>query len=313
MHSRDSRKYSASLLCGLFGVTKQAYYKYDETKVLYKDFLVTNVLKYITEVRGIDPGIGGLKLWMMYEQEYGIIHHVGRDKFEDIIDKYNLKVRKRTRICVRTTDSSHNLPLYPNLIWDYIPSGPNKLWVSDITYIPIWDSNRHYSFSFLSIIMDSFTKEIIGWCLGDTLETCYPIKALQMALKRLEGKEDVCLIHHSDRGCQYASTSYTEMLKANGIKISMTECGDPKDNAQAERINNTVKNELLKGIVYNSMEKLSEDLSIKIDFYNYRRPHMSLNMMTPAQASMTSGEIQKKWRSYREEAIKNNSENLVIA
>ena len=142
-----------------------------------------------------------------------------------------------------TTEGSEDLPLYPNLIKGLIPTRANQVWVGDITYVPIWVSDSRYVFAYLSIIMDAYTEEIIGWSLGDTLDTCYPVEALKMALRRIEGTSDICLIHHSDRGCQYASIEYTNILKEHGIQISMTESGDPKDNPQAERINNTVKNE----------------------------------------------------------------------
>ena len=274
---------------------------------------MTNALKFIMEVREIDPGMGGMKIWHLYEQEQGMVYHIGRDKFEDIIDAYNLKVRKRKRISTRTTNSNHDLPLYPNLIKDVIPTRPNQLWVGDITYVPIWVSEHRYIFVYLSIILDAYTEEIIGWSLGDTLETCYPVEALKMALKRLGGKKAVDLTHHSDRGCQYASIEYTDMLKDNEIRISMTESGDPKDNPQAERINNTVKNELLKGLVYHSIDDLRRDLYTKIDFYNNRRPHMSIDMMTPVQASLCEGAIKKRWHSYREEAIKAKAAQLEIA
>jgi transposase InsO family protein len=297
----------------LLGVTKQAFYKFDETKALFKNLLISNALKFILEVRKIDPGIGGMKLWHLYEQEQGLVYHIGRDKFEDIIDAYNLKVRKRKRISTRTTDSNHDLPLYPNLVKTLIPTRPNQLWVGDITYIPVWVSEHRYIFAYLSIILDAYTEEIVGWNLGDTLETCHPVEALKMALKRLDYVEKIDLIHHSDRGCQYASAQYTELLKAHGIKISMTESGNPKDNPQAERINNTVKNELLKGLVYHSIDNLYNDLVVKIDFYNTRRPHMSIDMMTPAQAAFCKGEIRKRWHCYRDEAIKARQGALEIA
>lgn len=284
-------------------MTKQAFYKFDERKPLAKNLLKANALKFIMEVRAIDPGISGIKMWHMYKQEQAPIYHIGRDRFEDILDEYNLKAKRRKRVIARTTNSNHNLPLYPNLITDLIPLRPNQLWVSDITYIPVWVSDTRYIFAYLSIIMDAYTEEIVGWSLGETLGTYYLIEALKMALKRIEGKK-VDLIHHSDRGCQYASTEYTDLLKSYGIRISMTECGNPKDNPQAERINNTVKNELLKGLVYSSIEDLHEDLVFKIDFYNNRRPHMSINMMTPAQAAFCVGEIEKKWYSFRDAAIK---------
>ena len=310
LHARDNRRYPVAPLCALLGVTKQAFYKYDEAKSMFKNLMIANALKFIMEVRAIDPGIGGMKLWHLYEQEQGLVYHIGRDKFEDIIDAYNLKVRKRKRISTKTTDSNHDLPLYPNLVKSLIPTRPNQLWVGDITYIPVWVSEHRYVFAYLSIILDAYTEEIVGWSLGDTLATCHPVDALKMALKRLGGAKKTDLIHHSDRGCQYASFQYTDLLKAHGIRISMTESGDPKDNPQAERINNTVKNELLKGLVYHSIEALREDLVVKIDFYNTRRPHMSIDMMTPAQAAFCEGEIKKRWHSYRDEAIKAAQEAL---
>lgn len=124
-----------------------------------------------------------------------------------------------------------------------------------------------------------------------------------MALKRLEGK-DYTLIHYSDRGCQYASLEYVNILRDNNIRISMTESGDPKDNAQAERINNTMKNELLKDKIFMSIQDVINAVAAAVNFYNTRRPHMSINMMTPVRAALLSGELEKKWHSYREEAIK---------
>ena len=127
-----------------------------------------------------------------------------------------------------------------------------------------------------------------------------------MALKRIEGK-DVSLIHHSDRGCQYASGGYVEMLRRRGICISMTESGDPKENALAERINNTMKNELLKGKVFHSLEEVIAATALAADFYNNRLPHMSIGMMTLAEASETSGDRDLRWKSYRMMAIKSRN------
>ena len=125
-----------------------------------------------------------------------------------------------------------------------------------------------------------------------------------MAFRRIEGKPSVNLIHHSDRGCQYASDRYISMLKEKGIRISMTESGDPKENAQAERINNTIKNEMFKGLHFTHIDQVRKELLRAIDFYNTKRPHMSINMMTPAEAASCTGELEKKWKSYRIIAIK---------
>ena len=239
----------------------------------------------------------------MYRRDFRWNNPIGRDWFADIINNHNLKVRLKIRK-PRTTDSSHGLPTYPNLIKDFIPTGPNQLWVSDITYIIIWLDATHYVFCYLSLVLDAYTEEIIGWSVGPTLETAYPLEALKMALKRIEGKNGITLIHHSDRGCQYASSEYIKLLHDKHIQISMTESGDPKDNAQAERINNTMKNELLKDMRFMCIEEVISAVSRAIDFYNNDRPHMSIDMMTPAMAAHCMGEIPKRWVSYREKAIR---------
>lgn len=240
----------------------------------------------------------------MYCTEFYNDNPIGRDTFCNLLNDNGMKVRLRIRK-PRTTDSTHGLPTYPNLIKSFIPTASNQLWVSDITYIVVMDDDTHYHFSYLSLVLDAYSEEIVGWSVGTTLDTAYPIEALKMALKRIEDK-DVNLIHHSDRGCQYASREYVNMLKEHGIQVSMTESGDPKDNAQAERINNTMKNELLKGKVFRSINEVIAAVAIAVDFYNNRRPHMSIGMMTPTQAAESTGDRDMRWRSFRLEAIKNS-------
>ena len=268
-------------------------------------------LQYIKDIRVKDPGIGGVKLWYMYRRDFQGNDLIGRDRFVDIINEYGLKVRLKVRK-PRTTDSTHGLPTFPNIVKDFIPTGPNQLWVSDITYITMWLDEYTYIFCYLSLILDAYTEEMIGWSVGPTLETTYPVEALRMALKRIEGKTGINLIHHSDRGCQYASSEYVGLLQEHGIRISMTESGDPKDNAQAERINNTMKNELVKGLRFTNIGDDRAAVARAVDFYNNERPHMSIDMKTPAEAALCMGEIPKCWISYRENAIRANRSALDI-
>jgi transposase InsO family protein len=262
-------------------------------------------VEFIRNIRKKDRGMGGGPLWHMYTDAFGDEHSVGYNRFYDIIDKYELKVRKKKRR-TRTTNSDHDLPLYPNLVKELIPLRPNQLWVSDITYMVIYLNTQtgDYDFCYLSLVTDYYTKEIIGWCVGETLEAKFAIEALNMALKRLDDNPAIDLIHHSDRGVQYASYAYTDILKANNIKISMTECGDPKENAVAERVNGIIKNELLMGMSFSSIDEAKRALKVAIDFYNNERPHMSLDWKTPAQAALCTGELKKKWKSHREIALK---------
>lgn len=271
-------------------------------------------LEYILKVRAQDPGIGGKKLWYMYVRDFPDLDRVGRDKFEDIIHRHHLKVRNKMRK-PKTTDSSHGLPLYPNLAYNFIPTGINQLWVSDITYIPIWLDDGNYVFAYLSVVTDAYSREIIGWAVGPNLGAKYPLKALRSALERLKSDNDdimpANLIHHSDKGVQYASKEYIALLERHNIRISMTETGDPKENAVAERINSTIKNELLLGRRHSCITDVENALDNVMQFYNTQRPHMSIDMMTPQQAALCDGEINKCWRSYREEAIK-KEEAMII-
>lgn len=301
LHAKASQ-YTIKTLCGLFGVSKQAYYKYNDNVVLANAAREEFALQYILDIRRLDPGIGSVKMWHMYQMEFGCDTPIGRDRFCRIVDENNLKLRRKIRK-PRTTDSTHGLPTYPNLIKNFIPTAVNQLWVSDITYIVIRDGDDRYHFCYLSLIMDAYSEEIVGWSVGPTLENTYPLEALKMALKRIDGSQ-VHLIHHSDRGCQYASKDYVNILKSSGINISMTESGDPKDNAQAERINNTMKNELLKDKVFWNISEVTTSVAAAVDFYNNQRPHMSVGMMTPTEASYATGERDMKWNSLRQAAIK---------
>ena len=293
------------LLCRLFGKSWQAYYQHRDT--LSKQLLTEEmVVQFIREIRERDPGIGGAKLHAIYQSRFGCdyAYMVGRDKMERIIAKNSLNVRLPRRK-PRTTDSSHGYPTYPNLVKSLIPTRKNQVWVTDITYIPIWLNEDEYVFCFLSMISDYFTKEIIGWNVGEGLEAWHSVECLLQAIETLEGEKPIDLIHHSDRGTQYVSAAYTSVLYEAGIRISMTESGDPKDNAVAERLNNTIKNELFKDIKFHSIEEVRQAMEKAVKFFNNERPHMSLDNMTPRQAASYKGKINKKWTSYREKYLEN--------
>lgn len=230
-----------------------------------------------------------------------------------------MKLRHRPR-GIRTTDSRHELPLYPDLVKSFIPTAPNQLWVSDITYIPLLQEDGTRAFCYLTTIMDAYSRKVLAHEVGDSLQTRYSLACLKRAIAGLQGNHDG-LIHHSDRGVQYASAAYTTELKKAGIDVSMTQTGNPKDNAQAERINSTVKNELPRGMVFHNINQVKEAVGQAFDFYNNRRPHMSIDYMTPEQARMQSGKIKERWVRYRRRAMEklamsegkkeNGNENLM--
>ncbi|MCM1223503.1 MAG: IS3 family transposase [Lachnospiraceae bacterium] len=289
-----------TFLCELLGKSKQAYYKTDADRPLKQEIQSQSVLDFARSVRKKDPRIGSIKLWNMFNRDVESEFRLGRDKFIRILAENNVTLRKRSRK-PRTTDSRHNYPLYPNLVRELIPVQPNEVWYSDITYVPTGLPKESQKWFYLSLITDGYSHEIIGWDLSRSLEHTSPLRALNMALKRLpQGHR---LIHHSDRGVQYASFIYTNRLKANDVSISMTENGDPKENAVAERANGIIKNEILGGQAVGDYPEALKKIKEAIDFYNDERPHMSCGMLTPTEASRKTGKLTKQWRSLREKYL----------
>ena len=295
--------YTVSELCGLFGKSKQAYYKHDCDADLRRLALEEFAVQFIRDVKAKDPGIGGMTVWAMYCRTFAEHDRIGRDRFCDIFDRYGFKIRRRRR--VRTTDSRHNNPTYPNIVRTVIPEGFGEIVVGDITYIPLENSDGQRHFCYVSLLMDSYSKMILGRSVGMTLEAKYPLEALDQALDVLLSY-DVDLsrtIHHTDRGVQYTCADYVAKLHRNGISVSMTESGNPKDNAEAERINNTLKNELFKDMTFKDIMQVKEALEKAVLFYNHERPHLSLEMHTPIEAARETGRFSRQWVSYRERAI----------
>ncbi len=176
---------------------------------------------------------------------------------------------------------------------DLIPTRPNEVWVADITYVETTEG-----VCYLSLITDAYSHKIVGWAVGPTLETIYPLEALNMALATIDDETARRLIHHSDRGCQYCSAAYVDVLKQHGISISMTQSGDPLENAIAERANGILKTEWLYKMNIATRSECKAVLERIICFYNTRRPHMSIGMQTPEAAHSQSGEQRRCWKNY---------------
>lgn len=214
---------------------------------------------------------------------------MGRDKLWKLLREHNLLIRKR-KSYPKTTNSKHWMKKYPNLIKELSIGCAEQVWVSDITYISIGND-----FYYLSLITDAYSRKIMGYHLHPFLNTEGCLKALDMALSERTKMDG--LIHHSDRGTQYCSFDYIMKLKENNIEISMTENGDPYENAIAERINGILKTEFrLNRIFKTYMEAL---LAVKTSTYNYNtlRPHMSCNLLTPQEAHFTDGPLVRHWKS----------------
>jgi len=218
---------------------------------------------------------------------------MGRDAFYDLLTREGLKLRRpKPR---HTTNSNHRFHKWKNLIKNYIPCGPNRLWVSDITYVQLANGRCCY----LHLITDAYSHKVIGWYLSDTLEAKHTIEALREAIGQAEGYDLNGLIHHSDRGVQYCCNAYVKELQKVGASISMTEDYKPTDNGIAERVNGIIKSEKLYRVSpYKNIEEARREIGRFITFYNERRPHMSIGYQTPSAAHRQSGPQQKMWRGW---------------
>jgi len=278
------------MLCSLLGYSRQAYYQHlriEERDALQQDLLLQEVLR----IRKTQKRIGTRKLLIMMNSF--MLHHsisIGRDAFFEMLNNQGLLVRRRKRSKPQTTFSSHWLRKYQNLIVGFVPTGPNQLWVSDITYIHLEEG-----FAYLSLITDAYSHKIVGFYLCEDLSAKGCVMALRMALKNNPSSDK--LIHHSDRGLQYCSQDYVKLLQDNNIQISMTQSGDPLENALAERVNGILKDELLE-VCYPSYASSQIAIASAISIYNYQRPHSSVDMLTPVIAHTKTGELKKHWKNY---------------
>jgi putative transposase len=287
------RSVSLADLCSWFGVSRQAYYQ--SKRRIQQDLIEQDLLlEKIATIRKDHKRLGGRKLFLKLE-DFMLDHNIkmGRDAFFDLLRDHNLLIKQRKRYHV-TTNSNHWMKKYPNLIKDVEPLGPNHIWVSDITY---WKTRGgHY---YISFITDAYSRKIVGYHVADTMEAIESIAALKMAIKTLQ-PGTTGLIHHSDRGSQYCSSGYVKILKNNKIAISMTENGDPLENAIAERINGIIKGEYLFDYDITSLSKAKEVLKSVVKLYNDDRPHSSIGNATPSKVYANSNdiEIRRLWKNY---------------
>jgi putative transposase len=290
MNIGQKRSRNITTLCSLLGYTRQAYYQHlqaAEHQALESDLIIQQV----ESIRSRQKVVGTRKLLFML-QPFLLQHkiEIGRDALFNLLSEHNLLIRRRKRKVPRTTFSDHWYRKHPNLIVGMSVLCPDRLWVSDITYITLKDD-----FAYLSLITDAYSRMITGYHLSRTLHAEGCVKALKMAIKRLP--KDANLIHHSDRGSQYCSTEYVEQLQAKGIGISMTQNSDPRENAIAERVNGIIKQELLQGS-YDTYQLAVEEVKKAINIYNNERCHSSIDMLTPTEAHTITGELKRHWKNY---------------
>ena len=271
--ARPGVSYTKTALCELLGISRNGYYKHEESETEF-GILVTSIVMYCRWLRsdGHLPRSGCRELLHMCREHLGVKFKIGRDRFYDVLRANGLMLRHK-QYRPRTTDLLNTKP-------KFVAKACGQMAVADITYIRYCKG-----FLYLSLLTDCYSRYIIGWCLSQTMGTEGPLEALQMGLAfyRSHRISIKGLIHHSDRGSQYASSMYTDLLKANKIRISMTQCGDPLHNAMAERVNNTVKNEWPYAYENLGYEESVKAVGNAITMYNTARPHSALQMRTPLQ------------------------------
>lgn len=202
----------------------------------------------------------------------------GRKRVARLMREAGLRTQARRRARVRTTDSNHSLPVAPNVLQrDFQATAPNRVWVSDITYI-----GTDEGWLFLAATMDLFSRRIVGWSMSTAMPAALVVDALRMAIEQRCPKPG--LTHHSDRGCQYASAEFRTELARHGIVASMSRKGDCYDNAAMESFNHTLKTELVHRQHYRTIAEARAAVFDYIEsFYNRERSHSSLNYRSPAE------------------------------
>jgi transposase InsO family protein len=234
------------------------------------------VLELVRAERRHQPRLGVRKLYHLIRVELkaaGV--KMGRDRLFEEMRKAGLLVEKKPSQWPRTTHFNPNLPVFKNLVKRLKLSGRNQVWVSDITYI-----RSDITFMYLALITDKWSRKLVGYHLAETLESMGPLKALAMAVKGLKPGE--LPIHHSDRGCQYASHLFVGRVEAAGLRMSMTESNHCAENALAERVNGILKQEYWLDAHFGSNPEARRAVTNGINTYNNRRPHWELGLETPA-------------------------------
>lgn len=271
------------------GISKQAVYQYAKRQTIFDD-KITMLLEEANHLRAEHPGCGVEKMYYTLQPDF-----IGRDRFVELMMQlgYRLKRKKNYR---RTTIASKLY--YPNLIQGLQVNNPSQVWQSDITYIEV-----EGKFYYAVFIIDVYSKEVVGYSVSDHMRATANVKALQMALKKHKAPK----IHHSDRGSQYIYKDYIEILKNNNTNVSMSSSA--QNNAYAERINRTIKEEYLAYWKPKSFNQLKKQVEKAVENYNTKRLHNGINRRIPNQ--IKTNENNNAFTIFDHQEYINKSVNLI--
>ncbi len=279
--SEASKSPSTSFLCDYLGISRQGYYAH-VSRVMDVDVLKSSIVLYSLSLLDEMPRAGMRQLYELCCRRFGEKMSIGRDQCYALFRANGLVQRKRKR--PKTTFSNHNYFIYPDLLNTTPKFNPmyfGELCVADITYV-----STDNGWAYLSLVTDAASRMIVGHALHPTLSAAGPMQAIRKALDfyRSYGIDLRNLTHHSDRGSQYCCNEYVNLLQGLGVRISMTQTGDPLHNALAERMNNTIKNGWLFDCENSSFRQVDAAIEKAVRIYNTVRPHQALGMKTPQEA-----------------------------
>lgn len=262
-------------MCQLLGVSRSGYYAWKARPLSGAEARAATLAAEIASVHRRSRGTYGSPRVHRELRAQGI--RVGKKRVERLMRENGLQGAQKRRFRCRTTDSRHTYPVAPNLLnRDFNPSQANRSWVGDVTYI-----STQEGWLYLAVILDLFSRRVVGWSAGAINDARLAQEALKAALKAR--CPNVGLVHHTDRGSPYASLAYTTLLGQHGAIGSMSRAGDCYDNAVAESFFGTLKSELIRGIVYPSHREATAAIASYIEFYNTQRRHSSLDYVSPIE------------------------------
>jgi len=272
---------NVAAVCRQVGMTRQNYYARRQQRQR-REIDAELVCHLVVEERRLQPRLGTRKLHHLLAGELkraGVC--IGRDRMFEELRKRQLLLQPLRAEYPRTTQSYHNLPVFRNLIKDKEATQPNEIWVSDLTYLRTLEG-----YLYLALITDLYSRKIVGWHVGDTLEAVGCVRALEGALKELpEARKP---IHHSDQGSQYCCHEYVDRLQKHGLGISMTQSNHCAENALAERMNGILKYEYGLRAEFVTKAQARQAVAQGIHLYNTKRPHCSLKLFVPDKVHRTS-------------------------